>query len=52
MSDKKKTILITGAYGFVGTNISNALKDNYNLWALDIEEKKSEAYTRFFKWKI
>lgn len=50
MENKKQTILITGAYGFVGTNISNALKDNYNLWALDIEEKKSEAYTRFFKW--
>jgi nucleoside-diphosphate-sugar epimerase len=26
-------ILITGAYGFVGTNLSNALNPNNMLWA-------------------
>lgn len=50
MRDTKKTILITGAYGFVGSNISAYLKKNYTLWALDIEEKQTDNYTRFFTW--
>jgi len=43
-------ILITGAYGFVGTNISNVLKEEYTLWALDIIEHPSKSYSRFFSW--
>ncbi len=50
MENKKQTILITGAYGFVGQNLSLALKNNYNLWALDIVEKPTDTYTRFFTW--
>lgn len=45
------TILITGAYGFVGTNLSEYLKtQGYTLWALDIAKKQSSAYSRFFSW--
>ena len=46
----KKKILITGAYGFVGTNLSNALKEKHVLWALDIAEKPDTAYSRYFSW--
>jgi len=44
-------ILITGAYGFVGSNLSNHLKDHHSLWALDVTEQPSEAYSRYFSWK-
>jgi len=44
-------ILITGAYGFVGTNLSNYLKAHHTLWALDVTEQLSEAYSRYFSWK-
>ena len=46
----KKKILVTGAYGFVGTNLSNSLKEKYVLWALDISEKTDTAYSRYFSW--
>ena len=45
------SILVTGAYGFVGTNLSNVLKDKYILWALDTSEKRSIAYSRYFSWE-
>lgn len=46
-----KTILITGACGFVGSNLSAYLaKASYRLWALDQQEKENTAYTRFFSW--
>ena len=44
-------LLITGAYGFVGTNLSDQLKDRYTLWALDVTERSSEIYSRYFSWK-
>jgi nucleoside-diphosphate-sugar epimerase len=44
-----QTILITGAYGFVGTNLSAYLKDRVHLWALDVE-KKTDIYSRYFSW--
>lgn len=50
MENKKQTILITGAYGFVGSNISKVLDKNYELWALDMEEKPNNSYSRFFNW--
>lgn len=46
-----KTILITGAYGFVGSNISNYLSQTCVLWALDQREKKHTTYSRFFSWE-
>lgn len=46
-----KTILITGAYGFVGTNLSGFLANaGYRLWALDRKEKAGSVYERFFAW--
>ncbi|MDH6307765.1 nucleoside-diphosphate-sugar epimerase [Dysgonomonas sp. PFB1-18] len=45
-----KTILITGAYGFVGTNLVNYLKNSYTLWALDVRQQKEGLYSRYFSW--
>ncbi|MDR2951262.1 MAG: NAD-dependent epimerase/dehydratase family protein [Prevotella sp.] len=45
-----KIILITGAYGFVGTNLANYLKANYTLWALDIQQKEEDLYSKYFSW--
>jgi len=44
-------LLITGAYGFVGTNLSDQLKDCYTFWALDVIEQPSDIYSRYFSWK-
>lgn len=44
-----KKILITGAYGFVGTNLVQALKNKYELWALDIKPA-NDHYTKFYDW--
>ena len=35
MKKRKKKILITGAYGFIGSNLVEALKDNHNLVCYD-----------------
>ncbi len=45
-------ILITGAFGFVGTNLSKALKfnPNYHLIAVDVFKPASHAYDEFFDW--
>ena len=32
----KKSILITGIHGFVGSNLVEALKDNHTIYGLDI----------------
>lgn len=44
------TILITGAYGFVGINMANYLRDKYTLWALDLKEQVPGLYSDFFSW--
>jgi nucleoside-diphosphate-sugar epimerase len=46
-------ILITGAFGFVGTNISKAIKNEFNphLIAVDILESNSHIYNEFVEWK-
>jgi nucleoside-diphosphate-sugar epimerase len=51
-------ILITGAFGFVGTNLSSYLAGKgFELWALDVEMTLSEAqraqsvYQKRFSWK-
>ncbi|MFA6126999.1 MAG: NAD-dependent epimerase/dehydratase family protein [Bacteroidales bacterium] len=64
-SDKKK-ILITGAYGFVGTNLLKELCNDYQLIALDLESTSpptpspalpsvtgegKEPYSDFFSWQ-
>lgn len=45
------SVLITGAYGFVGTNISKYLKkeSSYKVAALDIVERDGE-YDQYFSW--
>jgi len=45
-------ILISGAFGFVGTNLSHTIKSNLNaqLVALDIDEPKNHSYDDFFSW--
>jgi len=45
-------ILITGAFGFVGTNLSKAIKTafNCNLIALDLKEPQKHDYDKFFTW--
>jgi len=47
---KMKIVLITGAYGFVGSNLAKSLKDKYTLYALDINEAVPGLYNRFFSW--
>ena len=44
------TILITGAYGFIGSSLSNTLKAKHTLWALDISEKQNTAYSHYYCW--
>ncbi|SHF43776.1 Nucleoside-diphosphate-sugar epimerase [Mariniphaga anaerophila] len=46
-------ILITGAFGFVGTNLSKAIKENssHKIIAVDIAEPKVHLYDEFFNWK-
>ncbi len=45
-------ILITGAFGFVGTNLSLALKTTFNcqLIALDVKEPDKHKYDVFYSW--
>lgn len=46
------TILVTGAYGFVGTNLSEYLKSKeyYRQIALDIQKKEVSNYDEVFIW--
>lgn len=48
-----KNILITGAYGFVGTNLSAYLvqQEELSLWALDREKRGGADYTVFYSWE-
>jgi nucleoside-diphosphate-sugar epimerase len=45
-------ILITGAFGFVGTNLSKAIKTNPNhhLIAVDVFQPENHAYDEYFDW--
>lgn len=45
-------ILITGAFGFVGTNISQSLKNtpNYKLFAVDINKPALHSFDEYYKW--
>ena len=47
------TILVSGAYGFVGSNLSKYLgaKKEYNLIALDIQKKELTGYNDQFVWQ-
>jgi len=45
-------ILITGAFGFVGTNLSKAIKTAFNCYliALDLKEPEKHDYDKFVIW--
>ena len=44
-------ILITGAFGFIGTNLSRHLAaQGFTVWALDIAETPNHVYERVFNW--
>lgn len=45
-------ILITGAFGFVGTNLSHALSatGKHSLTALDVSNPPAHCYTAFHTW--
>ena len=45
-------ILITGAFGFVGTNLSKAIKQQgqHQVFALDVMEAPKHNYDAFFSW--
>ncbi len=45
-------ILITGAFGFIGTNLSEAIKatHNHHLIAVDLYQPEKHAYGEFFDW--
>lgn len=45
-------VLITGAFGFVGTNLAAYLTARgHYLMALDVASKESSAYSEFFSWE-
>ena len=50
---KMCNVLITGAHGFVGTNLSKYLSANkeYHLLALDVEKKTISCYNKEYTWK-
>ncbi len=44
-------VLLTGAYGFVGSNLSTYLAGKgYELYALDVAEVSYKAYSTFYSW--
>lgn len=49
----KMNILITGAFGFVGTNLSKAIKTNteHHLIAVDLFEPESHYYDEYYSWE-
>ncbi len=52
-TEKGSSVVITGAFGFVGTNISKAIKNEFNpyLIAVDILESNNHIYNEFVEWK-
>ena len=44
-------LLITGIHGFVGSNIVAALKDQYEIYGLDIVAPEKEGVVRTFSWE-
>lgn len=46
-----KKIIITGASGFVGTNLALSLSEKYQLSALDLRIDKKNKYSAFYTWE-
>jgi nucleoside-diphosphate-sugar epimerase len=54
MTYNLKNILITGAYGFVGTNLANHLfeqNNQYHLAALDLHNQSKAVYSKYYSWE-
>lgn len=47
----KKSILITGIHGFVGSNLVKALKDNHTIYGLDIIAPEKDGVEKTFSWE-
>lgn len=45
-------LLITGIHGFVGSNLVSALKDNYEIYGLDIVSPQKEGVITTYAWDI
>lgn len=46
------TILITGAFGFVGCHLAQALaREGHQMWALDVASRAGTPYSRFHTWE-
>lgn len=50
LPSEKKKILITGAFGFVGSNLIKALENDYDLQLLDIPSRVTRNASRFYSW--
>jgi len=50
MNHKGINILITGIHGFVGSNLVNTLKDQYNIYGLDIVSPPKEGVIKTYTW--
>lgn len=46
----KKSILITGIHGFVGSNLVKALKANHTIYGLDIVAPEKDGVEKTFSW--
>ncbi len=44
-------VLITGVYGFVGSNLVSALKEKHTIYGLDIVSPKTEGVSSTYSWK-
>ena len=54
MENKKKTLIITGASGFIGTNFIERYKEKYNIVPVDLLKMKQVGHTwgrQFRLWK-
>ena len=50
---KNKNIIITGGFGFLGTQITNSLlKEKANVYIIDIKKPKKESKTKYFETDI
>ncbi|MCD8045487.1 MAG: NAD-dependent epimerase/dehydratase family protein [Clostridiales bacterium] len=48
--DRKQNVLITGIYGFVGTNLVDFFKSEYNLYGLDIVSYLKDGVITTYSW--
>ena len=52
LSEKRKTILITGASGFIGEYLSEKFSNKFDVIGIDIKENHSKFFKKFYKTNI